>query len=256
KKTTFGALMFHGCMNMNDVYGSAGYSETAAWTVFGDPSVQVRTNTPVEMTVEHNTFIINGVTSFEVDVPGFPGALCAISKDSVLLGNGYADASGHAVIELLEPLAEEDYVDFVVTAYNALPYITTLSIGEPNNPPLTPQKPEGPSSGKPGSSYLYRTSTTDADGDPVYYLWDWDDGSFSEWIGPFNSGETATVLHTWLEEGTYAVRVKAKDALGAETDWSEPLDITMPVSSRLFVFLQNHFPYLSRILEMIRQMII
>jgi len=256
KKTTFGALMFHGCMNMNDVYGSAGYTETAAWTVFGDPSVQVRTKTPVEMTVEHDTFVINGVTSFEVDVPGFPGALCAISKDSVLLGNGYADASGHAVIELLEPLAEENFVDFVVTAYNALPYITTLSIGEPNNPPLTPQKPEGPSSGKPGSSYLYRTSTTDADEDPVYYLWDWGDGSFSEWIGPFNSGETATVLHTWLEEGTYAVRVKAKDALGAETDWSEPLDITMPVSSRLFVFLQNHFPYLSRILEMIRQMII
>ncbi|KYK25633.1 hypothetical protein AYK25_04995 [Thermoplasmatales archaeon SM1-50] len=256
KKTTYGALMFHGCMAMNDKYGSSGYTETAAWTVFGDPSVQVRTNTPVAMTVLHDDFIINGVTSFELDIPDFPGALCAVSKNSVLLGNGYADASGHAVIEFFEPLAEEDYVDLVVTGYNALPYITTLSIGEPNIPPLIPQKPEGPASGKPGVSYLYRTSTTDADGDAVYYLWDWGDSTFSEWIGPFNSGETATLLHSWPEEGTYAVRVKAKDTYGAETDWSEPLDITLPTSSHLFVFLQHHFPYLTRILEIIRQMII
>ena len=33
------------------------------------------------------------------------------------------------------------------------------------------------SSGKPGVEYTYTTSTSDPDGDQVYYWFDWDDGS-------------------------------------------------------------------------------
>lgn len=255
-KTTLGGLTANGCMSMNDKYGSSGTAETDYWTLFGDPSLQIRTDTPVEMTVEHNEYLLNGATSFELDIPGFPGALCAISKDSILLGNGYADSSGHAVIEFSEPFAGEDFVDLVVTGYNAFPYITTLSVGEPNIPPLTPQKPQGPSSGKPGVLYLYRTSTTDPDGNVLFYQWDWGNGNLSEWIGPFTSGETATVSHSWTTRGSYPVRVKAKDSYGAETEWSEPLDVTMPKTSQFYRFLQQYFPLIWRIIEMIRQMII
>jgi hypothetical protein len=34
----------------------------------------------------------------------------------------------------------------------------------------------------------------------------WGDGAISEWLGPFNSGETVSESHTWTEEvgaGTY-----------------------------------------------------
>ena len=69
-KTTYGALCFCGAMSMNDAYGSDGESETIAWTVFGDPSVQVRTDTPATMTVTYDSFIPNGAETFELDVPG------------------------------------------------------------------------------------------------------------------------------------------------------------------------------------------
>lgn len=255
-KTTLGGLTANGCMSMNDKYGSSGTAETDYWTLFGDPSLQIRTDIPTEMDVQHAGFIINGVTTYELDVPGFAGALCAISKEFVLLGSGYADETGHAVIEFSEPFTAEGSVDLVVTGYNAIPYITNLSVGEPNIPPLIPEKPQGPSSGKPGVSYMYRTSTTDADGDSLFYMWDWGDGSFSGWEGPFNSGEVATVLHAWPEKGSYPVRVKAKDTYGAQTEWSEPLDIAMPIPSPFLRFLQQHFPHLYQIIEMIRQLVI
>ncbi len=40
KKTT-GGIAFNGCMYMNDMYGSQGYTETAAWHLFGDPSADI-----------------------------------------------------------------------------------------------------------------------------------------------------------------------------------------------------------------------
>ncbi|PNX53096.1 MAG: hypothetical protein BV458_06185 [Thermoplasmata archaeon M9B2D] len=115
-----------------------------------------------------------------------------------------------------------------------------------NTPPEIPQQPSGQTSGKVGAIYLYSTVTTDVDGDSVFYLWDWDDGNFSDWIGPFSSDETATAQHSWSVKGTYSIRVKAKDVYGKETDWSEPLAVTMPRNtfSRVLFFerLERLFP--------------
>lgn len=109
-----------------------------------------------------------------------------------------------------------------------------------NTPPAQPQKPSGKTPGNVGSSYLYSTMTTDGDGDQVYYLWDWGDGNFSEWLGPYSSGLTASTQHAWSVKGTYAVRVKAKDSNGAESNWSDPLSVTMPKSyANLVLFLDR-----------------
>src|SRR5512135_2676912 len=43
----------------------------------------------------------------------------------------------------------------------------------------------------------------------------------SDWIGPFTSGETASLTHTWYAIGNYSVMVKAKDPEGLESGWSE-----------------------------------
>ena len=99
------------------------------------------------------------------------------------------------------------------------------------NPPNKPARPSGKSSGIiPFVKYTYSTSTTDPDGDQVYYLWDWDDGTCSDWFGPYDSGETAEASHRWTKYGSYEIRVKAKDRYGAESEWSDPLAITMPVN--------------------------
>ncbi len=97
-----------------------------------------------------------------------------------------------------------------------------------NNPPDKPNKPNGPTTGKPGISYSYSSSTTDSNGEPIFYMFDWDDGTNVEWIGPFNSGQSATISHSWRDKGSYAVKVKAKDIYGGESFWSDPLSISMP----------------------------
>lgn len=83
----------------------------------------------------------------------------------------------------------------------------------------------GPMYGQPGVDYTFCISVADPDGDNIYCLWDWDDGSESEWLGPYTSGEVICVTHAWSEDGVYEIRVKLKDDQGAESDWSEVFQI-------------------------------
>jgi agmatine/peptidylarginine deiminase len=104
----------------------------------------------------------------------------------------------------------------------------TIFGGNPNNPPEKPNKPEGPTSGQPGSTYLYKTHTIDLNGDVIFYMWDWGDGTYSQWLGPYNSGEICMTYNSWDVKGTYSIQVKAKDNFDAESEWSDPLEISMP----------------------------
>jgi len=257
QKTTFGGLCYNGAMSMIDDYGYNGEYEADAWTVFGDPSVQVRTDVPATMTVIHDDFIPNGAETFEVDVPGLPNALCAISADGVLLGNGYTDETGHAIVQFFSPIGVTGEVQLVVTGFNKIPYMATLTVGEPNLPPEKPAKPTGRETGQPGNTYMYSTETTDPDGDGLYYQWDWDDGNYSEWLGPYASGSTVSTQKSWAEKGMYSIRVKAKDTQGHESDWSDPLDVNMPYNlpyiARLIDLLETLFPHLFHFFEKLVQ---
>ncbi len=140
-------------------------------------------------------------------------------------------------------------------AQSAFSSAKTVAISS-NNPPNKPGTPSGPSSGKPSKSYSYSASTTDPDGDQVYYWFDWGDGTNSGWVGPYNSGQTASVSHIWTAQGTYSIKVKAKDTNGAESVWSDPLSVSMPktrqyINMPFLQFLENHphmFPLLRQLL--------
>ncbi|GAG13179.1 unnamed protein product, partial [marine sediment metagenome] len=92
-------------------------------------------------------------------------------------------------------------------------------------PPETPERPKGPTEGIVGVEYMFFTSTTDPEGEQVSYLWDWDDNTSSDWLGPFDSGVTVSTFHSWAEAGEYEIRVKAKDTHSAKSDWSDSLTI-------------------------------
>jgi hypothetical protein len=96
-----------------------------------------------------------------------------------------------------------------------------------DEPPDIPDSPSGPSNGRPGVEYIYSTSTIDPEGHKIYYKWDWDDGSFSDWLGPYNSGTTIQKGNIWSEEGIFEVRVKARDEYLLESEWSDPLIVTI-----------------------------
>ena len=111
-----------------------------------------------------------------------------------------------------------------------------------NIPPNLPLI-QGPTSGSPGSTYLYRFSSIDEDGHDVFFYVDWGDDTVTEWEGPYHSGDEAGLTHTWSEKGSYIIRVKAMDELGDESDWST-LEIAMPVTQQ-----KIQFPLLQSILQ-------
>lgn len=112
-----------------------------------------------------------------------------------------------------------------------------------NSPPEKPSKPDGSKNGTPGEEYTYSTSTTDVEGEQIFFWFDWDDGTNTGWIGPFNSEEICEATHIWQEKGNYQIRVKAKDINDFESDWSDPLSVSMPRNKVLKLFL---FQFLDR----------
>jgi hypothetical protein len=94
-----------------------------------------------------------------------------------------------------------------------------------NGPPETPEQPSGPTNGAAGFEYMFLSKTTDPDNDQVFYKWDWGDGNFSEWLGPYFQGINITANHIWTAGGDYEIKVKAKDIYSAESNWSEPFSI-------------------------------
>jgi Peptidase family C25/Propeptide_C25/PKD domain len=120
----------------------------------------------------------------------------------------------------------------------------------PGTPTIT-----GPASGAPGKSYLFKMQTTDANGDTVFYFIDWGDGTTTDWLGPFNSGAEASTTHSWSEKGTWSVKIKAKDAVGDESDWGT-MDITMPFEYRFSfqVFLDHLFERFPNIFPVLRHL--
>lgn len=130
---------------------------------------------------------------------------------------------------------------------------TTFSGGS-----FIPSKPYGPKTGRPGINYTYSTIATDPEDTQIYYKWDWGDGAYSEWLGPFDSGKKAEASYTWKEKGDYNIKVKAKNEYGTESDWSNPLSVSMPRSKQKTVrpfprFLQNilvRFPLLTKLQQL------
>ena len=99
-----------------------------------------------------------------------------------------------------------------------------------NSEPDEPSRPYGKEFGKVGEEYTYTSSATDIEKDMIYYLWGWGDGNFSDWLGPFDSGERCTISHSWGDPGTYNVRAKAKDVVDYVSDWSDNLTVVININ--------------------------
>ncbi len=124
---SIGGLLYNGACFSIDTYGARGEKTFKSYHIFGDVSLQVRTDTPADMTVQHESVIDIGSSSFEVTVFGVANALCAISYDNALLGYAYTDDTDHALIQFDQPISVEGPLDLVVTAYNKKTYIAQIT---------------------------------------------------------------------------------------------------------------------------------
>ena len=119
----------------------------------------------------------------------------------------------------------------------------------PNIPFIT-----GKVMGKVGKLYEYTFITKDPEGDNVYYIINWSDGTPETYIGPFASNTEAEATHAWSVKGTYVIKAKARDIYGAESDWAT-LEVSMPKNRAINPFtmflerLMERFPIMEQILQ-------
>jgi hypothetical protein len=133
---TLGGLWFNGSCHMMDMTGTTGQYEFRNWTLFGDPSVMVRTKVASEMTVAHTGVLLVGLNEYPVTVVGQEGALCALYADGVLYGSALTDATGQAVIALADPPLVPMDLTLTVTAYNRVTQVTEVHVLPPEGPYL------------------------------------------------------------------------------------------------------------------------
>lgn len=145
------------------------------------------------------------------------------------------------------------YLRAYTVEFNGIPlscyaYIWSQSMsGSENEDNVAPEKPtklSGPIKCRVNKEYTFFSSTTDVNGDRMFYVFDWGDGTFNftDW---YESGQTASMSHSWSKKGSYNLRIKAIDDYGAESPWSDPLPISMPrdrMSNSLLLRLLEHFP--------------
>ncbi len=120
---------------------------------------------------------------------------------------------------------------------------------------ITPSKPTitGPNRGKVGIEQEYTFTALDPDGDDLYYYIEWGDENVEEWIGPFDSGKSINVNHTWDHKGKFEIKAKAKNIHGVEGPWGS-LKVTMPKIHQVsFLRWLNHFPFFQIILNFLKR---
>jgi len=73
----------------------------------------------------------------------------------------------------------------------------------------------------PNIQFPFYFKAVDPEGGNLYFYIDWGDGNIDNWIGPYQSNEKVNINHTWVNQGSYAIKAKAKDTTGYESDWAE-----------------------------------
>ncbi|MFH1004811.1 MAG: C25 family cysteine peptidase [Bacteroidota bacterium] len=127
-KRTFGGISVNGCLKMNDAYGAIGMYMTDTWILFGDPSVMVRTDIPLPMTVSHVATENIGVTQLTVSC-NIQNAFVSLTLNGNILGIGVI-SSGSVTITF-PAVNVIDTIDVTITAYNKIPYLGIVKIVYP-----------------------------------------------------------------------------------------------------------------------------
>ena len=132
--------------------------------------------------------------------------------------------------------------------------IFCFGIEDPDDAPYSPNI-EGPRIGEPRRYYDYSFCSLDPNGDDVYYLVDWGDGTYSDWFGPYNSGEEIIVSHKWDKKGTFTIKAKARDGEFEESGWSTLtviIRLDKTINKPILQFLKQQlqmFPILQKLMR-------
>jgi hypothetical protein len=133
-KRTMGGVSFNGMFLMIEE-GGQGQSMADTWTLFGDPSLMLRSKTPEVMTINHQSTITVGQTTFQVNCD-VNGALVSLTKlngeDVEIIGTGYV--SGGSVTVDIEAFTAPGNMLVTVTSFNKVTYQEDVLVIVPDGP--------------------------------------------------------------------------------------------------------------------------
>jgi hypothetical protein len=128
-KRTFGGLSMNGCMLMIDQYGSDGANMADTWTIFGDPSLMVRTSNPDTLIVSHPLFLRTGDSSLTVSCNKDGARATLLLHDTILATGLIAGDTLHFIFPALN--ISPDSILLTVSNYNSIPYQAYIAVSAP-----------------------------------------------------------------------------------------------------------------------------
>jgi hypothetical protein len=209
--------------NLDDDYPSivtaescyVGCPETASWGNLGidlltDPSMGASIGVVASARSPYGSF----------DWPNNPGGTDQIIyefnrfmiNDSKKIGEAFYDSKYYCNYNY----GWDHYIEYIdMFTFNLFgdPSLKIEGINMENNPPDKPTI-EGPGKGVPGTEYDFCIIASDPNEDTMYVKWNWDDGTSSEWLGPYTSGTEVCASHSWGEEKSYTISVTVEDEHG------------------------------------------
>ncbi|MDY0017334.1 MAG: C25 family cysteine peptidase [Candidatus Delongbacteria bacterium] len=137
KRTTFGAITMNGNVLMLTEDGtSSAFDTIETWTIFGDASLQVRTDTPKALTVSNTSVTVGTPFTTNVKAAGanFQNALVSLYQNGNTF-SGFTDTSGNVTIPqtLVAGTAK-----LTVTGYNTGTTFQDVTVSTGSTPPPTP----------------------------------------------------------------------------------------------------------------------
>lgn len=163
----------------------------------------------------------------------------------------HLDEADHQVTRFINQTTDGGYIVAGMTSQNfgsatsdgILLKIASFDNGQPSKPTIA-----GKHKGNPNTNYTFTTSSSDPDGDTLLYMWDWGDGSYSEWL------TTPTASHFWTTKDNFKIRTLVKDEHGYESEWSDPFTFSTPKNRAVTLYslmtkVLERFPLLEKILN-------
>ncbi|MFH2056605.1 MAG: hypothetical protein ABIJ61_11650 [bacterium] len=159
---------------------------------------------------------------------GYPS--CFFDGGAAVLVGGYPDAASYTnlINQVYHDPVDDLYLSVSMEWIAGDQFRVDVELASndlTNAPPEKPALPSGPAEVDEGGGGTYVTSTTDLDGDQIWYQWCV--GEFClDWYGPYAPGDTCQLSRTFGAAGEVEIHVTAKDNW-EESVASDPLLVTV-----------------------------
>ncbi len=203
-KRTFAGLSINGCMEMIDAYGTDGANMADTWTIFGDPTIMVRTATPQPLVATYDTLLFAGDSILAVSCTT-DGARVTATIGSTILATMLV--ANHTAVLAFPPLTTAyDTIRLVITAYNGVPCQGRLVV-MPAPSPVVAGFTGIPLHVTPGHTVNFSDTSS---GNTNNWQWSFQGGTPS-----FSTGKNPVV--TYNDKGIYDVQLVAGNGFFADT---------------------------------------